>query len=83
MSRLMNQFRHMARKFSFVADDRGLSTVEYVIILVLIAAAAVGTWSTFGSTITKKINDSNEEITSGVVIDGKASDGAGPSKSPN
>jgi len=44
------------------SDDRGLSTVEYVIILVLIAAAAVAAWTTLGSTITGKIKDSNSAI---------------------
>ena len=62
MTTLMNRFRHAARKSSFINDDRGLSTVEYVIILVLIAAAAVGTWTTFGKTITGKITDSNATI---------------------
>jgi len=58
----MNRFRHAARKSSLINDERGLSTVEYVIILVLIAAAAVGTWTKFGGTITTKINDSNATI---------------------
>ena len=37
----------------FKKDERGLSTVEYVIILVLIAAVCVATWSAFG----KKVKD--------------------------
>ena len=32
-------------------DERGLTTVEYVIVLCLIAAMAVGTWKQFGSDI--------------------------------
>jgi Flp pilus assembly pilin Flp len=62
MTQLMNRFRHIARQTSLVKDDRGLSTVEYVIILVLIAAAAVGTWKALGTTITTKIKESNEAI---------------------
>jgi Flp pilus assembly pilin Flp len=31
-------------------DDGGLSSVEYAIILVLVAAIAMGTWQTFGPT---------------------------------
>jgi Flp pilus assembly pilin Flp len=58
----MNRFRRIVGKTSLVKDDRGLSTVEYVIILVLIASAAVGVWKTFGATIKTKINDSNAEI---------------------
>jgi len=68
MINLMNQFRRFTGKTSLIKDDRGLSTVEYVIILVLIAAAAVGTWSQFGTLITGKINAANTEITSGVVV---------------
>jgi Flp pilus assembly pilin Flp len=36
---------------SLVRNEAGLSTVEYVIILVLIAAIAIGTWKTFGSQV--------------------------------
>jgi Flp pilus assembly pilin Flp len=45
------------------SDDRGLSTVEYVIILVLIAVAAITTWTHFGSTITGKIKGADSDIT--------------------
>ena len=43
------------RRTSFMSDERGLSTVEYVIILVLIAAAAIGLWKTFGETVQGKL----------------------------
>jgi Flp pilus assembly pilin Flp len=36
---------------TLVRDQAGLSTVEYVIILVLIAAIAIGTWKTFGGQV--------------------------------
>ena len=36
---------------SLVRNEAGLSTVEYVIILVLIAAIAIGTWQTFGNKV--------------------------------
>lgn len=38
-----------------VTDERGLSTVEYVIVLALIAVAAIGIWSQFGKTIITKV----------------------------
>jgi len=42
-------------------DEAGLSTVEYVIILVLIAAIAIGTWQTFGNKVkTGLVNASTE-----------------------
>ena len=43
-------------------DQRGLSTVEYVVILVLIAVAAIGTWRTFGGAIVGKIGESTIAI---------------------
>lgn len=50
------------RKHSLLADQRGLSTVEYVIILVVVAVAAVGVWTTFGKTIQQKITGSTDTI---------------------
>lgn len=62
MTKLMNRFRRIARQTSLVKDERGLSTVEYVIILVLIASAAVATWSALGTTIKTKLTGANTEI---------------------
>ncbi|MGC4068880.1 MAG: hypothetical protein QM784_30400 [Polyangiaceae bacterium] len=80
MNTLTNRIRSIAaRKLRLLSDERGLSTVEYVIILVLIAAAAVGTWSKFGSTIMGKINSAEQEVNDNVVIspDGNGSGKAG------
>jgi Flp pilus assembly pilin Flp len=43
-------------------DQRGLSTVEYVIILVLIAAVCVATWTAFGSKLKDWINKGESTI---------------------
>lgn len=84
MTNLMNRFRRIAGQNSLIKDDRGLSTVEYVIILVLIAAAAVGTWKTLGTTITTKISDSQMEIDGAKVKESGTSNGnSGQAKSPN
>lgn len=64
MIKLMNRFRSIAGKTSLTKDERGLSTVEYVIILVLIASAAVGTWRSLGTTVKGKIADSDTNIQS-------------------
>ena len=52
---------------SVIRDDRGLSTVEYVIILVLIAAIAIGTWKTFGERVQTGLTNAStqfdEEVT--------------------
>jgi Flp pilus assembly pilin Flp len=45
-----------------VRDERGLSTVEYIIILVLIAVAGIGLWRTFGDTVSEKISSATSEV---------------------
>ncbi|HTM44300.1 MAG TPA: hypothetical protein VL137_05060 [Polyangiaceae bacterium] len=54
ISTIQNRLRKL------VADDRGLSTVEYVIVLVLIAAVAMGTWQKFGSMVKGKIEHTTD-----------------------
>lgn len=61
-------------------DEFGLSTVEYVIILVLIAAAAVGAWQVLGTTLLSKLTAADTTITNihetpgaNVANDGNAS----------
>ena len=51
-----------AKKASLVRDERGLSTVEYIIILVLIAVAGIGLWRAFGDTVSQKIGDATGEV---------------------
>jgi Flp pilus assembly pilin Flp len=41
---------------------RGLSTVEYVIILVLIAAVAVATWTAFGAKLKGALGSASTKI---------------------
>ena len=36
--------------------------MEYVVILVLIAVAAIGTWKAFGETITTKVSNQGDKI---------------------
>jgi Flp pilus assembly pilin Flp len=43
-------------------DDRGLTTVEYVIVLCLIAAVAVGTWQKFGTMVNDSLTKSKSDI---------------------
>lgn len=47
-------------------DERGLSTVEYVIILALVAVSAIGLWKTFGENIHAKIRGSSSELSKNV-----------------
>ena len=43
-------------------DERGLTTVEYVIVLCLIASVAVGTWQQFGSKVHEYLQGAERDI---------------------
>ena len=43
-------------------DERGLSTVEYIIILVLIAVIAIVAWKQFGESVEYHVRDSTTQI---------------------
>ena len=43
-------------------DDTGLTTVEYIIILALIAIAAIGAWNVFGGSIETQARGSSTTI---------------------
>jgi Flp pilus assembly pilin Flp len=54
---------------SLVRDEAGLSTVEYVIILVLIAAIAIGTWKTFGGKVKTGLENASNNFETNVVTE--------------
>ena len=70
MGKAMNRVRSAFGGVSLARDERGLSTVEYVIILVLIAAAAISLWVTMGEKLRTKIEGANTELDK-VTIEGK------------
>jgi len=43
-------------------DVGGLSTVEYVIILILIAVVGIAAWRTFGNNVVTKITSGSNQI---------------------
>ncbi|HMI92842.1 MAG TPA: hypothetical protein VK509_15815 [Polyangiales bacterium] len=45
-----------------LTDARGLTTVEYTIVLCLIAALCVGVWKTFGDDVEGYITNSNTKL---------------------
>jgi len=49
---------------TLIRDEAGLSTVEYVIILVLIAAIAIGTWKNFGEKVKSGLSNASTEFDS-------------------
>ena len=46
---------HQTTTRSIVADQRGLTTVEYIIVLGLIAVVGIAAWQQFGETLTGEI----------------------------
>lgn len=67
--------RFQGRPHTLLGDTRGLSTVEYVIILVLIAVLAIGTWRQFGSAVKEKITTSTTAVDTLSTDDGKSKTG--------
>jgi Flp pilus assembly pilin Flp len=57
----MNALRHFSFR-KLVTDHRGLTTVEYVIALGLIAAVAVGSWKTFGNNVKTHLTNASDSI---------------------
>jgi len=43
-------------------DTRGLSTVEYLILLVVIAVASIGIWNKIGGKVVEHANSSKDEL---------------------
>lgn len=55
--------RPPSRKLRELArDTEGLSTVEYIILLVLVAIVGIAAWSAFGSKIREKITGSTGRV---------------------
>ncbi|MEY4514409.1 MAG: hypothetical protein RLZZ450_6531 [Pseudomonadota bacterium] len=54
-------------------DERGLSTVEYVVLLVLIVAIAVALWNVFGNLLVTKLSAAATEFDEEVVTSKKGS----------
>jgi Flp pilus assembly pilin Flp len=56
----MQQIRKYLRALR--GDQRGLTTVEYAIILCVIVAISVGTWDSFGNKVQEKLQTDTEAI---------------------
>lgn len=56
------------------SDERGLSTVEYVVLLVLIVAIAVALWNVFGNLLVAKLSSAAKEIDQEVATTPSGSD---------
>lgn len=47
---------------NLVNDDEGLSTVEYIIILVLIAVIGIVAWQSFGASVKQQVEGATGQI---------------------
>ncbi len=47
---------------SLLRDNKGLTTVEYIIILCLIAVVGFGVWKKFGEKVKEKVGGSTEQV---------------------
>jgi len=47
---------------ALLSDERGLSTVEYVIVLMLIAIVGIISWQKFGGAVASKAHEAKNEI---------------------
>ena len=47
---------------SLLRDNRGLTTVEYIIILCLIAVVGFAVWKKFGEKVKEKVGGSTEQV---------------------
>jgi Flp pilus assembly pilin Flp len=50
-------------------DDNGLTTVEYVIVLAMIAVLAVGLWRSFGNSIKSYLTNSAATIDGAMPVE--------------
>jgi Flp pilus assembly pilin Flp len=62
MNTLICKVKSALAQDSLARDERGLSTVEYVIILVLIAVLGIVSWNKFGATVKDKIDSSQSAV---------------------
>lgn len=62
MKKLNKHLKQIWSSQSLAHDERGLSTVEYVIILVLIAVIGIVSWNKFGTAVRDKVDDAKSDI---------------------
>jgi len=48
---------------SLLRDERGLSTIEYVILMAIVVIGAVSTWNKLGTSFKGKLADSHKSVT--------------------
>lgn len=43
-------------------DERGLSTVEYIVLLAVIVVGAIGIWKSIGGSLMESLHDADEQL---------------------
>ncbi|MEO8182211.1 MAG: hypothetical protein ABI895_25530 [Deltaproteobacteria bacterium] len=68
---------------TLLGDERGLSTVEYVVILIVVAGVAIGSWTMFGHQVKCALGLANDTVAAGIGVEstvgGQACAKGGPS----
>lgn len=54
------EMRHWLRKL--LSNEQGISFVEYLIILGLVALVGFGAWATFGNKVVEKANEGTDKL---------------------
>ncbi len=65
-----------------IVDESGLSTIEYVVIFILVAIVGIVTWQLFGESVSETVDDAQSEISTmgqeqGQGVGGAGANGAG------
>lgn len=63
LGRLARGWNHLFQgQTGLVRDERGMSTVEYVILLAVIVVGAVSVWNQIGGNVKAKLGEANTEL---------------------
>lgn len=55
---------------SLISDERGMSTIEYVVLLVCVCAGCLGLWAAFGEDVYEKLDNATGTFEDEVVPQG-------------
>ncbi|MCB9666536.1 MAG: hypothetical protein H6715_00215 [Myxococcales bacterium] len=82
MIRTQQSKQQTTRRPSLLRDQRGLSTVEYIIILVLIAVGGLGLWKKLGEGVNERISGSDQTIRTDLEVPAPGAGGDKGGESP-
>jgi Flp pilus assembly pilin Flp len=62
IQRIFNRFRSQKAVQRLTRDERGLSTVEYVILMAVVVVGAIGLWNEIGTKFKEALGSSKSEV---------------------